>query len=87
MKNLNYTNVFRENQTSSANDKYIYIGNEIGKNLKPQVTGEPSLLNPNRYQNIDSILRSFKSIFQIGEEREWAVLGCDGPLPTAYVVG
>ena len=80
MKNLNDTNVFRENQTSSADDKYIYIyiGNEIGKNLKPQVTSEPILLNPNSYQNIDNILQSFKSILQIGEEREWALLGCDG---------
>ena len=54
---------------------YIYIGNEIGKNLKPQVTGEPILLNPKSYQNINSILQSFKSILQIGEEREWALLG------------
>ena len=49
---------------------YIYSGNKIGKNLKPQVTGEPILLNPNCYQNIDSILQSFKYILRIGEERE-----------------
>ena len=54
----------------------IYIGNKIGKNLKPQVTGEPILLNLNSYQNIDSILQSFKYILQIEEEREWAILGC-----------
>ena len=58
---------------------YIYSGNKIGKNLKPQVAGEPILLNPNCYQNIDSILQSFKYILQIGEEREWALLGCDSP--------
>ena len=81
MKKINDSNVFKENQTSSTDDKYIYIysGNKIGKNLKPQVTGEPILLNPNCYQNIDSILQSFKYILRIGEEREWALLGCDGP--------
>ena len=57
---------------------YIYIGDGTGKNLNPQVTGEPILLNPNSYQNIDSILQSFKSILRIGEEREWAVLGFKG---------
>ena len=79
VKKINGSNVFKENQTSSTDDKYIYIGNKIGKNLKSQVTGEPTLLNPNSYQNIDSILQSFKYILRIGEEREWALLGCDGP--------
>ena len=51
-----------------------------GKNLKPWVTGEPILLNPNSYQNTDSILWPFKYILQIEEEQEWALLGWDGPL-------
>ena len=58
---------------------YIYIyGDRIGKNLNSQVTGEPILLNANSYQNIDSVLQSFKDILRNGEEREWAVLGFKG---------
>ena len=56
----------------------MYIGNDIGKNVKPEVTDEPILLNPNSCQNIDGVLQSFKPILQIGKEREWTLLGCDG---------
>ena len=75
VKKLNDRYVFKEDQTSSTDGKCIDIWNEVGKNLKPRVTGEPILLNPNSYQNIDSILQSFKYILRIEEEQEWALLG------------
>ena len=41
--------------------------------------GEPILLNPNSYENIEKNLSELKANRKIGDEREWTLLGCDGP--------
>ena len=41
--------------------------------------GEPILLNPNSYENIDKTLSELKANRKIGDEREWTLLGCGGP--------
>ena len=44
------------------------------------ITGEPILLNSNNYENINKILSELKTNLKIEDEREWTLLGCDGPL-------
>ena len=45
-----------ENQTSFVGSKYLFTDNKIGNNNKSMMIGEPILLNPNNYENIDKIL-------------------------------
>ena len=40
---------------------------------------EPVLLNPNSYKNIKVILNEIKENSNIGKDREWVFIGCDGP--------
>ena len=68
-----------ENQTSSVGSKYLFIDNKIGNNNKTMMRGEPILLNPNRYENIDKILSELKTNLKIEDERERTLLECDGP--------
>ena len=67
----------------SPNIHYYFCNNICGadtiwarsKSLETQ-----NLLNPNSYQNIDSMLQISKPNLQIGEEKEWDPLGRDGIL-------
>ena len=69
----------QEKQTSCKDQKYIDVGNKIGDNNKKLLIGEPILLIPNSYENIKKVLLELKSNLKIGTEREWTLLGCDGP--------
>ena len=40
--------------------------------------GEPSMVNPNSYTTVETVLADLK-IQHINEERKWAILGWDGP--------
>ena len=55
------------------------MGEKKNTNLCPVSVGEPILLNPNSYENLVQILDSLKENLAIGREREWTVVGCDGP--------
>ena len=41
--------------------------------------GEPVLLNPNSYINIEKILDQLKENVEIPKSRKWSYVGCDGP--------
>lgn len=65
-------------QTTSKDEKYIDLGESKEINIKPTCVGEVPV-NPNSYENVKVILDSLKQNLQIGSEREWTILGCDGP--------
>lgn len=66
-------------QSSRIGDKHLDIGQTKQSNNKQNKMGEPVLLNPNSYENIDRILQSLKENLNIGSERHWTFIGCDGP--------
>lgn len=59
--------------------KYINLGEKSSSNTRQQSIGEPVLLNPNSYENIEHILESLKANLKIGTDRQWSYVGCDGP--------
>ena len=67
------------NRSSAKGEKYINLGKIKNTNLCPVSVDEPILLNPNSYENLVQILDSLKENLAIGREREWTVVGCDGP--------
>lgn len=69
----------RTPQTSSSTQKYINIGEKSESNIKDFKMGEPILVNPNSYINIEQILKELKTNLNIGSEREWTFVGADGP--------
>ena len=48
-------------------------------NPQKHVMGEPVMVNPNSFQRVKQILDEHKTKHDIGKEREWIILGCDGP--------
>ena len=48
-------------------------------NTKEITIGEPVLLNPNSYENLEKIIDSLKETLDIGSTRQWSFIGCDGP--------
>ena len=48
-------------------------------NLKHMIVGEPILLNPNSYNNVEIIIDQLKSNLNIPTYHEWTYVGCDGP--------
>ena len=53
--------------------------NEALKNRPIIEMSEPIFLNPNNYKNIHHILKQLKIFAKIGINREWVLIGCDGP--------
>ena len=49
------------------------------KNVKLIQTGEPVMVNPNSFINVEYILDQYKKSHGISEAREGVALGCDGP--------
>ena len=37
------------------------------------------MVNPNSFQRVKQILDEYKTKHGIAKEREWIILGCDGP--------
>ena len=58
--------------------KYLSIGESKQSNCQNQQMGEPTLLNPNSYDNMKIILSSLKENLDIGKTRQWSFVGCDG---------
>ena len=74
-------NVIKSNISSmhdvTDTSKVITINNcEVTPKIK---MFEPVLLNPNSYKNIKVILNEIKGNNNIGKDREWVFIGCDGP--------
>ena len=65
--------------TSSSGEKYINLGEKKNVNCRPTQIGEPILLNPNSYNNLEQILDNLEVNLEIGSSREWSYIGCDGP--------
>ena len=65
--------------TTSTGDKYINIGETKKSNNCSIQCGEPILLNPNSYENLELIMGELYSNLGIGVSREWSYVGCDGP--------
>ena len=59
----------QKKQTSCKGQKYIDVGNKLGKNNKKLLIGVPILLNLNSYENIENILLELKLNLKIGTER------------------
>ena len=66
-------------QTSSSEEKYIRVGEKKGINLKDMKMGEPILVNPNSYSNIEHILQTLRENLEISKTRAWTFVGADGP--------
>ena len=48
------------------------------KNNPLMKIGEPVLINPNSFVNIEQILNEYKETHDIGSKRQWVFIGCDG---------
>ena len=66
-------------QTSSSNGKKIFWVEVSDNKLKKMQIGEPILLNPTSYRNIETILKELKINLDISNSRQWSFIGCDGP--------
>ena len=55
------------------------IGQIASHNFKCQQIGEPIMVNPNSFDRAKHILDEYKLLHKIGVDREWVILGCDGP--------
>ena len=66
-------------QTSSYQEKYLNLGEIRVVNTKELKLGEPILLNPNSYSNIEHILDELKVNLGITTVRQWSFVGADGP--------
>ena len=64
--------------------KHFDIGQVIKCNKLTPQTGETILVNPNGYDSIYIAALELHDDLEIGEKREWAPLGCDGP-PLTYL--
>ena len=60
-------------------EKHFDLGQAVSRNDSIIQTGEPILVNPNSYDSIREIISTLKSELGIGSQREWVILGCDGP--------
>ncbi len=69
----------KKQQTTSSGRKYIQLGEKSNINLRPSSVGEPILLNPNSYENLERILEKLKHNLGIESDRQWTAVGCDGP--------
>ena len=67
-----------KHQTSKDGEKYIDLGENKNINFKYMSIGEPILLNPNSFTNIENILDTLKENI-CKEERKWTIVGADGP--------
>ena len=79
VRNVDKVPVLVGPQTSSNNEKYIFLGEQNKTNLKQMQMGEPIVLNPNSYDNLEKILEELKVNTAIGVDREWTFVGADGP--------
>ena len=59
--------------------KSFMIGQIASHNFKCQQIGEPIMVNPNSFDRAKHILDEYKLLHKIGVDREWVILGCDGP--------
>ena len=62
---------------SNTEEKYINLGETRSVNKKKMLMGEPIMLNPNSYDNIN-ILKELKEDILVNG-RVWTLIGCDGP--------
>ena len=71
------------NTTSNVVDILKCDNIDIGqqnKEIRPVIKmAEPVLLNPNSYANMKVILSEVKKFADVGVNREWVFIGCDGP--------
>ena len=70
---------YQKSQSCSIEEKYLNLGETKKMNNRPQQIGEPTLVNPNSYENIKIILEDMSHHLSIGDKRQWTYIGCDGP--------
>ena len=69
-----------QHQSPYHNFGEVDIGQCQNSETRPQIKmSDPVLLNPNSYKNLETILTEMKQFANIGKDREWVFLGCDGP--------
>ena len=59
-----------------ASEKKCDIGQEVNKNVKLIQVGEPVMVNPTSFVNVEYILYQCKKLHGISEARGWVALGC-----------
>ena len=59
--------------------KYFNVGEKNTINKTTLTMGEPVMVNPNSYQNMETILTTLKSNVIDNNQRKWVFVGADGP--------
>ena len=62
-----------------AMPKYFEIGEKNAPNHVQISMGEPILVNPNSFKNLEAILDQLHENIMENSEREWLFVGADGP--------